>query len=284
MLYHIKNDFLTVTVSDLGAELQSVLDTHGREYIWQGDPSIWGDRSPVLFPFCGRTYNGKATADGIPCNIPLHGFFRSRIADGRAEGKDMVFTQISDEETLSRYPYPFRVEVRYHLNERTLTVETAVTNIGDQTMHYAYGAHPGFALTDPTEEYSVRFGKKQDVRSVDFSADACYPIGGSSPFPLIEGDTIPLSEAQFEVGSFFLCKMPDTATLFQKNRPIVTLHYPAFSYLGFWKVPNAKFLCIEPWCSLPAYEGETVEFSARPDFLHLEAGASKKHIYTITFH
>ena len=285
MLCTIKNDFLTVTISDLGAELQSVLDANGNERIWQGDPAFWEDRSPVLFPFCGRTYGGKSTADGIPCDIPLHGFFRHRTATVRQTGDtEIVFSQVSDATTLKRYPYPFHVDIRYRLSEATLCVEATVTDIGDKPMYYAYGAHPGFALTAPTEEYSARFGKKQAVRQVDFNADACYPVGGSSPFPLTDGDTIPLSETQFAVGSFFLCEIPDTVTLLRGGRALVTLSYPDFPYLGFWKVHKAKFLCIEPWCSLPAYEGETLEFSARPDFLRLAAGESKTHTYTMTFH
>ena len=30
----LKNDFLTIEVSSLGAELQSVKDLSGREYLW----------------------------------------------------------------------------------------------------------------------------------------------------------------------------------------------------------------------------------------------------------
>ncbi|MBO4309272.1 MAG: aldose 1-epimerase family protein [Clostridia bacterium] len=285
MLYTIKNDVLTVSVSDFGAELQSVIDANGKERIWQGDPAFWGRRSPVLFPFCGRIYGGKATADGIPCDIPQHGFFRDRTAAARKIGEaEIVFTEVSDADTIKRYPYPFRMEVRYRLEGLTLSVEATVVNTGEKTMYYAYGAHPGFTLDAPTEQYSARFAKKQAIRQVDFTADACYPVGGSSPFPIKNGDTIPLSEAQFSVGSFFLCEMPDTVTLRKGDRALVTLSYPDFPYLGFWKVPDAKFLCIEPWCSLPAYEGETVEFSARPDFLRLAAGERKTHAYTITFY
>ncbi len=286
-IYTLLNDDLSVQIDAMGAEPVSVKDRrkNGKELLWNGDPRFWDRHSPILFPFCGRVYNGKATADGIPCDIPLHGFFHSRVAEGSAQ-KDgsLVFTETDDAQTLARYPYPFRVDVRYRLNGRTLTVETAVTNTGDKPMHYGFGAHPGFALDGPTEEYRVRFGRRQAVRQVRFDADACYPVGGSDPFPLADGDTFSLSEAQFRVGSFFLCDMPDSVTLLRGDDPVVTLSYPAFSYLGFWKVPEAKFLCIEPWCSLPAHKGETVEFSARPDFLHLAAGETKTHTYTITFH
>ena len=43
MDYQLKNNFLTVTLSDKGAEIQSVKDVNsGREYVWQADPEKIG--------------------------------------------------------------------------------------------------------------------------------------------------------------------------------------------------------------------------------------------------
>ncbi|MBQ2308518.1 MAG: aldose 1-epimerase family protein, partial [Clostridia bacterium] len=47
-LITIKNEHLTATVSTLGAELQSLCDKDGKEYIWQGDPAVWSGRAPIL--------------------------------------------------------------------------------------------------------------------------------------------------------------------------------------------------------------------------------------------
>ena len=42
MLYTIENKKLSVTVSDLGAELMSVkTKADGCEYLWQGDEKYW---------------------------------------------------------------------------------------------------------------------------------------------------------------------------------------------------------------------------------------------------
>ena len=49
----IKNDQLTVEISSLGAELQSIKDANGNEYLWDGDPKYWARRSPLLFPIVG---------------------------------------------------------------------------------------------------------------------------------------------------------------------------------------------------------------------------------------
>ena len=49
----IKNDQLTLEISSLGAELQSIKDANGNEYLWDGDAKYWGKRSPLLFPIVG---------------------------------------------------------------------------------------------------------------------------------------------------------------------------------------------------------------------------------------
>ena len=50
MIVTIQNECLTVDIEDLGAQLASVRNHHGTEYLWQGDADIWARRAPILFP------------------------------------------------------------------------------------------------------------------------------------------------------------------------------------------------------------------------------------------
>ena len=53
MIYTIQNACLTVQVKKAGAELCSVKDTAGAEYLFDANPAYWGRSAPVLFPFVG---------------------------------------------------------------------------------------------------------------------------------------------------------------------------------------------------------------------------------------
>ncbi|MCR5239316.1 MAG: aldose 1-epimerase family protein, partial [Prevotella sp.] len=47
-MVQLKNEQLSVVISEKGAELQSIKDANGKEYLWQGDPAFWPRRSPIL--------------------------------------------------------------------------------------------------------------------------------------------------------------------------------------------------------------------------------------------
>ena len=65
MLYTIENKKIKVTVSDMGAEMTSlILKKTGVEYLWQGDPTYWTGHAYNLFPICGRLWEGKYTYQG----------------------------------------------------------------------------------------------------------------------------------------------------------------------------------------------------------------------------
>ena len=59
MIYTIKNDKLTATVSSKGSELISVKSADGKEFIWQADEKFWARSAPVLFPIVGGLKDKK---------------------------------------------------------------------------------------------------------------------------------------------------------------------------------------------------------------------------------
>ena len=71
----IKSEYLTVVISTMGAELQSVKYDE-KERLWQGDPAFWSGRAPILFPVCGSLRDKKYVYGGKEYSLPQHGFAR----------------------------------------------------------------------------------------------------------------------------------------------------------------------------------------------------------------
>ena len=66
MIYTIENEFLRVSAEDDGAQLSSVeLKENGKEFLWQGDPSVWYGRAPVLFPIIGQLLNMRCRSTAL---------------------------------------------------------------------------------------------------------------------------------------------------------------------------------------------------------------------------
>lgn len=101
----IKNDQLTVEISSLGAELQSIKDANGNEYLWDGDPEYWGRHSPLLFPIVGGLWKDTYRIDDKEYTQPRHGF--GKLVDFKLVGKTgdrLTFAFIDNEETFKNYP------------------------------------------------------------------------------------------------------------------------------------------------------------------------------------
>ena len=88
MIYTIENEFLRVSAEDDGAQLNSVeLKENGKEFLWQGDPSVWYGRAPVLFPIIGQLLDGSiaTAAANMRCRSTASRATRCLLSKSRAK-------------------------------------------------------------------------------------------------------------------------------------------------------------------------------------------------------
>lgn len=129
MLKTIKNEFLTVTVSEDGAELHSILGADGTEYLWQGDPAYWSDRALNIFPFVARLFGGEYELDGERRQMKIHGIapYRRFKVEAHSDAT-LSLVLASDKATRTEYPRDFLFRIRYELCGNTLAVTYEVEN------------------------------------------------------------------------------------------------------------------------------------------------------------
>ena len=289
MLYTLQNEQLTVTLSDLGAEVVSVKGASGCEYIWQADPKYWAGKAPLLFPICGRLTEGRYTYGGKTYEMNLHGFCRKTVFAGEKLSDSAVRFTLSDtEETRAIYPFSFALTVDYTLEGNTIYSSLTVENTGKELLPVTMGLHPGFNVpldTGSFEDWYVEFSEPCSPDKLIFS-DTCYLTGKKVAFPLENGRRLLLRHDLFDNDAIFLSRAGQTVTLrSDKSERSVVFSFPEFPYLGFWHAPktDAPYVCIEPWCGLPAYDGEIDDFATKCDLFRLSAGDGKKLSYSICF-
>ena len=288
MEHLLQNGSLSVTVAEAGAELRSVRDGAGTEYLWQRDKTFWGRTSPMLFPFVGRLAGGEYTLSGRRYALGTHGFARDMDFVPVQQGAESLSLRLEDTpETRAAFPFPFRLERTYRLEGRTLSAETAVENTGEETMYFGLGAHPGFAL--PLEpgrafsDYDLSFPEPSCPTRVEFTA-AGYRTGRELPFALEGERRLPLTHALFDDEAVVLRGTPREVKLAPRDGAGkgLIVRFPQAPYVGFWHPPHteAPFVCIEPWCTLPGRENVTEDL-AHAGLLSLAPGETFRDTWSI---
>ena len=126
----------------MGAQLMS-LTCAGGEYLWQGDPSFWPRRAPVLFPIVGCLKNDEAMSAQGPVRLKRHGIARTREHSIVERSESSVTFQLdSDEATRELYPFDFRLNMTYSTDGTSLEQRFSVTNTGDVDLPFTLGGHP----------------------------------------------------------------------------------------------------------------------------------------------
>lgn len=242
----ISNGTLTASINSQGAELNSLKDASGREYIWEGNPEFWGKHSPVLFPIVGTLKNNRYLLNGKEYHMTRHGFARDNEFIVKARGeKNVTFSLAANEKTREAYPFDFDLEIKYTISSNSLKIDYTVTNHGSETMPFSLGAHPAFALPGDFGSYSIKFEKDEELRSTQLENDLLSDIIIKLP---VKDAILPLSYELFKRDALIL-KEHDSNHLdiLENNIPLLRVLYRDFPHLGIWTRQNAPFICIEPW-------------------------------------
>ena len=291
----IKNDKICAEIDLHGAELTSLKrQDSDEELIWTADKDYWGRHAPMLFPIVGKVWNGQYRVGDKIYNLSQHGFARDLNFTALCQDTDSVVLALeSNEDTLRVYPYKFRIEATYRLEDSTLVVEWRIKNPGSEPMYFQIGAHPGFNYRDfdkndfihgffrlaQGEEPVSRLiigqltpdgYRSENAGMIELDSDAMLPITPG----LFAGDALVLEEHQI-----------DQVILYDKDcTPYIALETEDAPVWGLWSPPgkNAPFVCIEPWmgrCDVEGYEGS---IEGRDYINKLEAGKSTAFTYRIT--
>lgn len=149
-LVTIASEELTARINPLGAELWSLTDAAGAEYMTDADPAFWSGHAPFLFPIVGALSGDTLRLDGREFSMPKHGFARrSAFAPVHAEGAEARFRLTDSPATREVYPFGFVLEVAYRIDGMTLHTEVSVFNPNAEALPFSFGFHPAFAWPLP---------------------------------------------------------------------------------------------------------------------------------------
>ena len=270
-----------------GAELVSLRDGDGVEYIWGGDPAVWPGRNPVLFPIVGGLKDGRVCFHGAAYEMNRHGFARDNEFTVETRTEDSITLVLRDSpSTRARYPFPFVLKIRHTLTPGGFTTAFTVENPGETPLPFCIGGHTAFRCPllpgEGFEDYELAFDRPEDTPALLLSPKGTLLPGGED---LLRGRAVlPLDYAPFARLDTLIFGHPRSTGVSLRHRATgkgVRLDFSGFPMVAFWTKPGAPFLCLEPWHGCAAREDEDGEFIHKPHCLVLPSGASKTLSYSI---
>ena len=289
----IHNEFLTLTVDTHGAEAVSLKNSAGEEILWQADPEIWKRHAPILFPWTGKLTGGTFRHNGKTYKGGQHGFARDlEHTLLKAEGDTIQMELRSTEATRTeRFPFDFILTSTFRLDGRTLHHTLTVQNPPEaaEELRFGIGYHPAFAIPfddrHTTEDYEFRFDQPESP--IILSAQPNGLLNGTCSYQWKNQQVIPLTDDLFANDSFCMAGLrTKTLGIYEKDtgRSIVC-EVSGYPYTLIWSssVKPVRFVCIEPWHSLPGAESDPQEWEQRAAAACLAPGETFTTTLVTTF-
>ena len=271
----LHNGQMTAVINSYGAELKSLRDADGNEYIWDGsDPSYWNRSAPFLFPTVGNLPDGRVIIKGQEYQMKQHGFCRDMEWEGRQLTPfSALFTLSENEESLQKYPYKFTLALKYTLEGRSLKMEFEINNTGDEEMLYCFGTHPAIRVPFQScpgssfEDYTVLFNRPETAGNPIYDKDAgAINLDNRENF-MTTPQSIDLRYDVFEaIDTIIFDKVASDAVRLHHNNTgkEVEVRYHDFDMIAFWTPRRtAPFLCVEPWQGCAVTVGEDGRFESK---------------------
>jgi galactose mutarotase-like enzyme len=220
-----------------------------------------------------------------------HGFARDKKFKLLSHTENEIwFVLEADEETRKIYPFDFRLESGYRLQDKIVTVLWKVMNKGNSKMYFSIGAHPAFNCPlDPGEsqfDYYFMFDTSDPIHYLHIHDNGLL---NKKPFEqqnvlTTDHGILPIDSHLFDYDALVIeNSQSHTVSLLDPAKvPYITVTFDA-PLFGLWSPAkkNAPFVCIEPWygrCDANGFDGtlEEREYSNT-----LEGGGIFDACYTI---
>jgi galactose mutarotase-like enzyme len=258
---------------------------NGYDLLWRGNPAIWDQISPILFPVVGWTRDG-ARVDGRQYALGLHGFAAAQdfVVEAQTENSARL-TLIDNAQTRALYPFAFRLTVDYRLGESALEIAIEAENRDDAPMPYACGLHPGFRwpfADGPRAGCFIQF-EKSEQPEVPVLVPGGLITPRMRPIPL-EGSTLALTDELFANDA--LCFLDPESRYLRFVEPsgaAIEMALGGFQHAALWMRPGAPFLCLEAWTGYSDPEGFVGELADKPSMRILGPSETARHSATYSF-
>jgi galactose mutarotase-like enzyme len=280
-LLTITSGELTARINPLGAELWSLTDAAGREYLTDADPAFWTGHAPLLFPIVGALNHGRYRLGDVHYELPKHGFARTSLFECAEHGAAQIRFRLADSPaTRAVFPFAFVLELSFRLDGTTLRMAATVTNPGGEPLPFSFGFHPAFAWPLPggadKAAHRIVFAEAepQPIRRIDGPSGLLLPEAFETP---VQSRTLTPAAELFEADALIWDELHSRSLSFgAPDGAKLDIAAPDTPMLGIWQKPGAHYLCIEPWQGIADPVGYDGDLRDKPGVVVLPPGEARR--------
>jgi len=247
----LQSNTLKISLNTKGAELCSVKNNQGLEFIWQADKNVWPRHAPVLFPIVGKLKDNHFFHEGVAYQLLQHGFARDTEFEIIHQSNTDCSLQLqSNNESKKNFPFDFIFQIAFQLVENTLHTQYTVKNSGNARLLFSVGAHPGFNCpllpNENFDDYYLEFDTdKLTLTTLD---EGLRKLEKKEIH--LQNKQLPITNTLFDHDALVLeqQQINEVTLASKKNKHSIKLICQGWPYFGIWsKKSSQKFICLEPW-------------------------------------
>ena len=270
MLYNIKNEQISLTVTDKGGSMTSLIYLQtGEERLWQGN-EFWLSQDVVIFPIIGHA--GPYLANGKRYELKSHGLIRYATLTLKEQTQTKITLGYeTGENPFGNYPYEFEFAISYELIENCVKV-TYFVKSKKGNMPFYVGGHPG--MYAPDGEVIIEFENEENPLVYPLNRDAAFRLEKVKKF---------IANKKF----FAECKTFQLGSLSGGNIYATTKDGYRYTYksdcpvVAFWSnEEGGNYVCVEPWWGINDFSSAPREITLKP-FINFDSGKGSTFSYSL---
>lgn len=287
MTVFLQSEQLSICIEELGAELSSVKNQSGLEFLWQADKEVWPRHAPVLFPIVGKLKGDRYLYQNNSYTLTQHGFARDKqFKLLHQSDTSCIFELRSDVETSKLFPFDFIFQICYQLNGNKLITEYNIQNPSQETIYFSVGAHPGFNCPllehESFDDYYLEF--ESDHYSL---TELNSGLRKENRYDLnLNENKLNLSSSLFDKDAlvFENTQINEIKLASKKSPHSILMECRNWPFFGIWsKKACNKFVCLEPWYGIADKENATQQWIEKEGLIKLDAKQQFACSFSITF-
>uniref|UniRef100_UPI003AA84663 aldose epimerase family protein n=1 Tax=Thermophilibacter provencensis TaxID=1852386 RepID=UPI003AA84663 len=241
-------------------------------------------------PIVGCLRDNRATSAQGEVRLQRHGI--ARLYDHAVVAQtpsSVTYELASSDETRAAYPFDFRLNMTYAVEDGALSQTFSVTNAGDVPLPFTLGGHPAFNVPAPGCEGEA-FGDYELVFPEPWTAEVpTIDAAGLHDFSVThelfrDSDRLRLSHDLIaRLLTLVFVEVPGRSVrLVGPSGHGVEVSFDGFDFLGVWtSSPEAPFVAIEPWVGCATAYDESDVFEEKRGTITLEPGKTCEKTFSM---